>query len=149
MQEKNPVGRPTNYSPEIGTKILALMEEGLSLFAACGEVNVGRTTAYDWLDRHPEFASLIELAKQKRQSFLERRLMKNDATTPMATSTIFALKNASADWREDLQSKLTVAQTVNHNHTLKLDNLNADQLEQLALMLRASDDGVKVIEHEG
>lgn len=140
--------RQTKYTPEIGVKILELMEQGLSLFAACGEVNVGRTTAYEWIDRHPEFASLIELAKQKRQNFLERRLMNDSATGPMATSTIFALKNASADWREDLQSKVQIDQTINHNHTLKLDSLSADQLEQLALMLGGSKDSEPlVIEH--
>lgn len=141
--------RQTKYTPEIGVKILELMEQGLSLFAACGEVNVGRTTAYEWISRHPEFASLIELAKQKRQNFLERRLMNDSATGPMATSTIFALKNASADWREDLQSKVQIDQTINHNHSLKLDSLSADQLEQLALMLGgAKDSEPLVIEHD-
>lgn len=101
--------RQTKYTPEIGVKILELMEQGLSLFAACGEVNVGRTTVYEWLDRHPEFASLIELAKQKRQNFLERRLMNDAATGPMATSTIFALKNASADWREDQKQQVELS----------------------------------------
>lgn len=147
--------RQTKYTPDIGVKILELMEQGLSLFAACGEVNVGRTTVYEWLDRHPEFASLIELAKQKRQVFLERRLMKDDATGPMATSTIFALKNASADWREDQSSKLTIDQTVNHNHTLQIADLTTEQLAALAAMLapKASDDSLlidgQVVEDDG
>lgn len=140
---------PTTYKPEYGLKILEQMSQGYSLAAAASTIDVYRQRVYDWMDAHEDFRALVELGKIKRQKFLEERLMRESATGPMATSTIFALKNASADWREDLQSKLTVDQTVNHNHTLKLDNLNADQLEQLALMLRASDDGVKVIDHDG
>jgi len=100
------MGRVTTYNPQVGTQILELMEQGLSLFAACGELNINRSTVYLWIDAQPEFASLIELAKQKRQSFLEKRLLNEAATGPMATSTIFALKNASADWREDTKQQI-------------------------------------------
>lgn len=148
MSSEKSVGRPTVYKPELGVKILELMEQGLSLFAACGDLNINRSTVYLWQENNPEFRELMDLAKQKRQSFLEKRLMNDAATGPMATSTIFALKNASADWREDLQSKVKIDQTINHNHTLKLDSLSADQLEQLALMLSGAGQEPLVIEHE-
>lgn len=109
MSSGKSVGRPTVYKPELGVQILELMEQGLSLFAACGDLNINRSTVYLWQENNPEFKELMELAKQKRQSFLEKRLMNDAATGPMATSTIFALKNASADWREDSKQQLEVS----------------------------------------
>lgn len=146
---------PTKYKPEYGVKILEKMAEGFSLAAAASFIDVHRQRVYDWMEAHDDFRALVELGKVKRQSFLEERLMRMEATGPQTTANIFALKNASADWREDLQSKVTVDQTINHNHTLKIDQLSAEQLESLALMLapKASDDSLlidgQVVEDDG
>lgn len=94
------LGRPTDFTPELGEQILALMAEGLSLAAAAGELNIHRQRVYEWADRHPDFADTVNLAKSKRQAFLERRLLRADEG-PIVTSTIFALKNAGqGDWRD-------------------------------------------------
>jgi hypothetical protein len=93
-------GRPTEYTPELGEQILALMEQGLSLTAAAAECDVHRQRVYEWEGRHPEFAELTKLARSKRQAFLERRLM-SAADGPIVTSSIFALKNTNPeDWRD-------------------------------------------------
>jgi hypothetical protein len=93
-------GRPTDYTPELGDKILGLMTEGLSLAAAAAECDVHRQRVYEWVERHPEFADTINLSKSKRQLFLERRLL-TAKDGPVVTSTIFALKNAAGDdWRD-------------------------------------------------
>lgn len=94
------LGRPTDFTPELGEQILALMAEGLSLAAAAAELNVHRQRVYEWAERHPDFADTVNLAKSKRQAFLERRLLRA-VEGPVVTSTIFALKNAGqGDWRE-------------------------------------------------
>lgn len=94
------LGRPTDFTPELGDQILALMAEGLSLAAAAAELNVHRQRVYEWAERHPDFADTVNLAKSKRQAFLERRLLRA-VEGPVVTSTIFALKNAGqGDWRE-------------------------------------------------
>lgn len=93
-------GRPTHYTPELGERILSLMEEGLSLTAAAAECDVHRQRVYEWEDRHPEFAEEVMLGRAKRQAFLERRLM-SAADGPIVTSSIFALKNTNPDdWRD-------------------------------------------------
>ena len=93
-------GRPTDYTPDLGDRILALMEEGLSLTAAAAECDVHRRRVYDWETKHPEFAELVQLGRAKRQLFLERRLM-GAADGPSVTSSIFALKNTNPDdWRD-------------------------------------------------
>lgn len=103
------MGRPTDYTPELGDRILKLMSEGLSLAAAAAECDVHRQRVYDWADRHAEFADTVNLAKSKRQNFLERRLL-SAREGPMVTSTIFALKNAGqGDWRDRVETELTGA----------------------------------------
>lgn len=98
---KRGAGRPTTYDPDLGERILAHMTEGLSLVAAAAACDVHRRRVYDWEEAHPEFAELMQLARVKRQLFLERRLLGNDVTSPIVTSAIFALKNAAPeDWRD-------------------------------------------------
>lgn len=102
-------GRPTEYTEELGEKILDLMSQGLSLAAAAGELDVHRQRVYEWEARHPTFADSVKLARSKRQAFLERRLLVADAG-PVVTSTIFALKNAGqGDWRDKSEHELTGA----------------------------------------
>jgi hypothetical protein len=97
--QKGP-GRPTTYDPALGGKIVAIMEQGLSLAAAAAECDVHRQRVYEWEAQHSDFAELVSLGRAKRQAFLERRLL--DATIgATVTSSIFALKNAAPDdWRE-------------------------------------------------
>mgnify|MGYP003542551317 FL=1 len=98
-------GLPTDFTPELGEKILSLMAEGLSLAAAAGELNIHRQRVYDWADRYPEFSDTVNLARSKRQAFLERRLLRA-VDGPVVTSTIFALKNAGqGDWRDKVETE--------------------------------------------
>lgn len=100
-----PAGRPTDFTPELGEKILSLMSQGFSLVAAAAELDVHRQRVYEWKERHPEFADTINLAMGKRQLFLERRLISADAS-PIVISSIFALKNAAPeDWRERVETQ--------------------------------------------
>lgn len=98
-------GRPTDFTPELGEKILCLMNEGLSLAAAAAECDVHRQRVYEWEARHPEFADTVKLARSKRQAFLERRLL-GATEGPVVTSSIFALKNAGqGDWRDKVETE--------------------------------------------
>jgi transposase len=103
----NPVGRPTDFYPELGEQILERMEDGLSLAAAAADLGVHRQRVYEWVERHPEFADTVKLAQAKRQLFLERRLISAEVG-PVVTSTIFALKNAGPDdWRDKQEHELS------------------------------------------
>lgn len=98
-------GRPTDFTPELGERILAIMAEGLSLAAAAAECDVHRQRVYEWEARHPDFADTVRLARSKRQAFLERRLM-SASEGPVVTSSIFALKNAGqGDWRDKVETE--------------------------------------------
>lgn len=115
-------GRPTDYQPQFGEEILALMASGLSLAASAAELGFHRQRVYDWMERHPDFADTVKLAQVKRQLFLERRLLSAEAG-PVVTSTIFALKNAGPeDWREKVENHTTIA----------VDNSIAGLMERIA-----------------
>ena len=103
------MGMPTTYKPEYGVQILEKMSEGYSLMAAASFIDVHRRRIYDWMEAHEDFAALVELGKIKRQAFLEARLMREEATGPQTTANIFALKNASADWREDQKQQVELS----------------------------------------
>ena len=105
-KSKRPNGRPSKYTPELAEQILALMADGLSLTAAAAELNISRRVAYQWRDRNPDFADILDLAQAKRQRFLERRLLTADVG-PVVTSTIFALKNCSEEWREKSELEIS------------------------------------------
>jgi len=116
----NPVGRPSKYTPEIGEKILSIMEQGLSLTAAAADCNISRETVYAWEKEYPEFSDNIKLGRAKRQNFLEKRLM-NEETGPKVTSTIFALKNAAPeDWREKVELSGDKENPINTVVTVKI-----------------------------
>ena len=127
------IGRPTKYDPEYGERIIAKMSEGYSLVAAAADVDVGRSTVYRWIDEHPEFAKLIELAKAKRQAILERTLLEA-TTSPVVTSRIFALKNASPDWRE--KTEVDVSGQLDHKHEIDVSGLSDEALAALQEVLR-------------
>lgn len=121
-------GRPTDYTPELGERILSLMEEGLSLTAAAAECDVHRRRVYDWEAKHPEFSELVQIGRAKRQAFLERRLM-GAADGPIVTSSIFALKNTNPeDWRD----KREVEHSGEVAHRVKAADLTDDELARIA-----------------
>lgn len=128
-------GRPTDFKKNYGDEILSLMAEGLSLAASAAELGFHRQRVYEWVEKHPDFADSIRLAKSKRQLFLERRLL-SASTSPVVTSTIFALKNAAPDdWREKIENT--------HTGTVSVVHSKADDLQVLDRFLS---DGVKTIE---
>lgn len=106
-------GRPTKYDADKASEIVALMAAGLSLTAAAADLNVHRDTLYEWEKQHPEFSDAIKLARGKRQSFLEKRLL-GAVDGPTVTSSIFALKNAAPDdWRDKQEVEANQNITIN------------------------------------
>jgi hypothetical protein len=63
-ENTNPVGRPTNYSPEICERAELLLREGLSIEELGLELNTGYTTLYTWMNTHPDFRQAIERGRE-------------------------------------------------------------------------------------
>jgi hypothetical protein len=61
---KNPVGRPTNYTPDLCEKVIPLLAEGASMEEIGLELGVGYTVLYEYMDKHPEFANAIKKGRE-------------------------------------------------------------------------------------
>lgn len=59
-----PVGRPTDYSPEVAAAFLAELAMGASVRTVCLDESMPcRATIYVWLQKHPEFVDQYTRAK--------------------------------------------------------------------------------------
>lgn len=60
------------WSKDKPTELLAAMRKGHSFQGACGEIGIGRTQAYAWVDKYPEFKKAKEKGDYHALSFLEK-----------------------------------------------------------------------------
>lgn len=60
-----PLGRPSDYTPQLATAICARIAGGESLKRVCSaEEMPDRTSVYDWLNKYPDFANMYARAKE-------------------------------------------------------------------------------------
>lgn len=65
-KEKKPMGRPSDYSPEIAQVICLRLAEGESLRSVCSdEAMPAKTTVLRWIARHPDFRVQYARAKEE------------------------------------------------------------------------------------
>ena len=69
--KKNPVGAPTTYNSHIASVICIRIAEGESLREIVKDAGMpDRSTVYDWLLRHPEFADQYARAREEQADTL-------------------------------------------------------------------------------
>jgi hypothetical protein len=63
--KRNPVGRPSKYTEEIGISICALLAAGtpVTKIVLLNDMP-SQQTVYTWLRKHPEFLEMYEIARQ-------------------------------------------------------------------------------------
>jgi hypothetical protein len=93
------IGRPSDYTQELGAKFTRLMGEGYSITAVAGALGLTRSVVYDWIDKHPEFSEAIERGKAARVFRLEFD-MKHAFKPHEVTAARFSLVNACPGGRE-------------------------------------------------
>jgi hypothetical protein len=100
---------PLKYKPEMCAIAEEVLSNGESLAAICAELNIGRTTLYEWRDSNPEFRNAIERGLQKAQRRWERIGMdgiEGHYEKFNAAPWIFTMKNRfRADYQEDKEAK--------------------------------------------
>lgn len=97
---KHPGGRPTKYDARYCDEVVAAGDQGLSLTAFAGMIDVSRSTIGEWMSVHPEFSAACKRHGARRTLYLERSMLSAE-NGPQVTARIFALKNAAPDeWRE-------------------------------------------------
>jgi len=63
--KRNPVGRPSKYTEDIGINICALLAAGTPVTKIVLLDNMpSQQTVYTWLRKHPEFLEMYEIARQ-------------------------------------------------------------------------------------
>jgi hypothetical protein len=60
----NKVGRPTLYKPEFCDVAIEALKHGASIEEIGLALDVGYTTVYEWMDRHPDFAQAIKKGRE-------------------------------------------------------------------------------------
>jgi transposase-like protein len=101
-------GRPTDYTPELGEQLIAIMRQGYSITAAAAQLGFHRDTIYEWASVHPEFSDALKQGRGLRVFKLETDLL-SAPDGPTVTARIFALKNAAPDeWRDRHEVKADV-----------------------------------------
>jgi transposase len=56
-------GRHTKYRPEFCEVAISLMRNGAAIVEVAYELNVAKSTIFDWIKIHPEFAAAIQEGK--------------------------------------------------------------------------------------
>jgi len=70
-EQKNPVGRPTEYDPSYCDKVIELGMLGKSFEQMSAQLNVSYRTLCRWRDTHEEFCHALEDAQALSQAWWE------------------------------------------------------------------------------
>jgi hypothetical protein len=108
-------------------RLVKAMREGHSFTGACGVLEIGRKTGYEWAERYPEFAAAKAIGMELRLKYLEEKSIEciDRPQDRNATMIIFLLKNADRDNYGDA-AKLVIP-------TDPLDNMDDATLEKKAI----------------
>lgn len=99
----------SKYKIEHCKKAIEILASGKSLAAVCAQLDITRTTLYEWKNIHPEFRKAIEKGLQKCQAYWEEigeNGMKGNYDKFGAAPWIFTMKNRFRDdYTEDKDDK--------------------------------------------
>lgn len=106
MTEPNPVGRPTDYTPELANKICDQISQGLSLRTICESEDMpSGVSIFAWLKLYPDFLKQYELATDERtesqQEILidlgDRAIEHAEEADPKAANAVVSAYKLKAD----------------------------------------------------
>ena len=63
--DPNPVGRPTDFTPETVSKLEQAFAIDCSVEEACSYAEISRQTFYEWINKNKEFSDKIEQLREK------------------------------------------------------------------------------------
>ena len=75
-KEARPVGRPTEYRPEMCDDVRKWVEEGIVNHEIAARLGIAESTLYEWKQKYPEFAEAFEKGHQYRHQNVINALYK-------------------------------------------------------------------------
>ncbi len=90
VEDKNPVGRPADYTDELANKIcdlIACSNKGLATICK-DEKLPARSTIYEWIDKHKEFSDKYARAREDQADFLAEEILEIADDSSRDTKTI-------------------------------------------------------------
>lgn len=133
--EKNPVGRPSSYNPEIAAEICAELALGKSLRKVClPEDRPSVATIFIWFGKHPEFVEQYEKAKAECADFL-------------AEEIIEIADDGTNDYMESIDAETggVIGYKINGEHVQR-SRLRVDARKWIAAKLKPKKYGDRVIQ---
>jgi hypothetical protein len=146
-----PIGRPTDYRPEMCGKVIAAMATGLSLDAAAAEIGISPRSAYKFQREFPDFAQAVEQGRALSLAFWERRAIAV-ASGQAGNAAIISLglrnrSRSASGWHEAVRTEHSgpdgQPMQVEQKSTIDVSALNSVQLHQLRDLLLLAKAGVE------
>lgn len=70
-------GRPTKYEPEFCQRVIDFMALGYSKEAVAGELEIDKTTLYQWEKAHEDFSNALKRGVELSRKFWEKTAIDN------------------------------------------------------------------------
>lgn len=91
-------GRPSKYEPEFCQRVIDFMAKGYSKEACAGELNIMKSTLYEWEKAHEDFSNALKQGVELSRLFWEDIALKHITHTAKgkqlnSTVWIFNMKN--------------------------------------------------------
>lgn len=134
-EERLPLGRPSLYKPEYCERVVELGKLGYSPMQIAADLDIDRSTLYDWSDKYPEFSTSLKRAKVYEQAWWEKTGMEGLVSGKF--NAMVWSKSVAARFREDYTERKEVSGIdggpIKTENTNKLDvsGLSLEELEAL------------------
>jgi hypothetical protein len=69
LKPRHPGGRPSKYTKTACTAIVECGKQGMSLPEMASELDVARSTLFEWANEHPEFSDALSRAQDEAEAF--------------------------------------------------------------------------------
>jgi len=110
MADKKKTGRLSSYTDELADAICLRISDGETLSAVCLDAGMpSRGTVYDWVDRHPHFATKYAHARERQAECHADEILAASALPGDATSNMINAARLRVDALKWTASKLRPA----------------------------------------
>lgn len=82
LKPKHPGGRPSKYTKTMCSAIIDCGKQGMCLAEMAAELDVSRSTLFNWAEEHPEFLDAFTRAQELAEAYWAKQLRDGLKKTP-------------------------------------------------------------------